>query len=159
MQLITVAIKRKSKAPPSDVFVLLKDGSSWPSWSLFSGFKLERKGDGDPLGVGAIRVLASPGRKSREEVVAILPDQQLSYILLSGMPFREYRADVMLAPTLDGGTEISWTSRFYPVRRGSGWFWKLFIRCLLADTARRLAKGAQNPAIVTTSRTLLSYYR
>ena len=45
-----------AKAPPATVFALLLDGSTWPSWSPIDSFELVEKGDGDPEGVGAVRI-------------------------------------------------------------------------------------------------------
>jgi hypothetical protein len=36
--------------------------------------------------------------RAREEIVELIPDRRLSYVLLSGYPFRDYRADVDLEP-------------------------------------------------------------
>jgi hypothetical protein len=57
--------------------------------------------------VGAIRVFITKVSRAREEIVELIPDRRLSYVLLSGYPFRDYRADVDLEPTGDGGTVIS----------------------------------------------------
>jgi hypothetical protein len=51
-----------SRASASAVFALLKDSSSWPSWSMFVSSGLERPGDDDLQGVGAIP--RSAGRES-----------------------------------------------------------------------------------------------
>jgi hypothetical protein len=55
----------------------------------------------------------------REEVVEVVPERRLSYVLLDGMPLDGYRADIDLTP-VDGGTEVRWRSRFTARRRGMG---------------------------------------
>lgn len=152
MKPIEIRAKARSTATPAEVFALLKDGFTWPRWSMFSDFQLERAGNTDPLGLGAIRVFVSPSRRAREEVVGIVEGRQLSYVLLSGMPFDAYRADVRLTPSASGGTDIFWRARFRVRSFGSGWFWRLVMRWVLGSTARRLALAATDGAILSAAR-------
>jgi uncharacterized protein YndB with AHSA1/START domain len=144
---IVVSAAAKSAASPARVFALLKDGSSWPQWSLFDAFVLERQGAAEPLGVGAIRVFITKVSKAREEVVELIPDRRLSYILLSGLPLTHYRADVDLEPGEHGGTVIHWRSRFGAKHLGTGWLWKWLMRRTLQTVANQLAEAAANPTI------------
>jgi hypothetical protein len=139
---IRVAATAISNANPANVFALLKDGSTWPDWAMFDKFELERPGRDEPYGVGAIRVFITKVSRAREEIVELIPDRRLSYVLLSGYPFRDYRADVDLEPTGDGGTVISWRASFYPKHFATGWFWRLFMARVLAKTAAQLAAEA-----------------
>jgi len=141
----------RSRADPHRVFALLKDGSTWPQWSMFKAFELERAGSPDPLGIGAVRVFVSSTRRAREEVVELVPDRQLSYILLSGMPFENYRADVVLEPDSTGGTHIRWTAHFEVSTPWTGWFWKLVMHRVLSSTASKLAQAAENASIVSSA--------
>jgi hypothetical protein len=138
---IRVGGSANSRAGPAAVFALLKDSSSWPRWSMFVSSGIERPGDGDPDGVGAIRTFATRVSRTRELVTKLVPDRQLSYQLLSGFPFRDYHADVMLTPSGDG-THVDWTASFR-CRSGTGWFWRLFMNRVLSDMARRLAAAAE----------------
>ncbi|HEX4181688.1 MAG TPA: SRPBCC family protein [Caulobacteraceae bacterium] len=131
-----------SRASPEQVFALLKDGSTWPLWAGFDRFELERPGEGEPFGVGAIRVFSTKVTCAREQVVELIPARRLSYVLLSGFPFRDYRADVDLEP-VDGGTVIHWRSRFEISQIGLGWFWRLFMTLVLNTTSQRLAAAAE----------------
>ncbi|THD57629.1 SRPBCC family protein [Phenylobacterium sp.] len=133
-----------SAAPPAAVFALLRDGATWPTWSLFTGFQLERAAPGaDPLGVGAIRVFSTSVSHAREQVVELIPDRRLSYVLLSGLPMANYRADVDLTPAPGGGTAIAWRAAFDAKAPGTGWFWRLFMSRILATVARQLATAAE----------------
>jgi hypothetical protein len=136
---IEVAASAKSRAAPAKLFALLKDGSTWPKWAMFDKFELERPGRDEPYGIGAIRVFSTKVSRAREEVVELIPDRRLSYILLSGFPLVGYRADIDLAPTPEGGTSISWRASFTPRHSAMGWFWRFFIARVLDTTARRLA--------------------
>jgi Polyketide cyclase / dehydrase and lipid transport len=145
MRRIRVAATAKSSADPARVFTLLKDGSTWPDWAMFDSFELARPGVHEPHGVGAIRVFITKVSRAREEVVELVLDRRLSYVLLSGFPLREYRADVDLEPTNNGGTSISWRASFYPKYFGTGWFWRLFMMRVLATTATQLASAVERP--------------
>src|SRR5512138_1903925 len=114
MNRLEVAAQAESRADPATVFGLLKDGSTWPDWAKFDSCELERPGGHEPYGVGAIRVLSTRITRSREEIVELVPDRRVSYVLLSGLPLSDYRADVDLAPTGAGGTTIRWRAAFCP---------------------------------------------
>lgn len=151
MSAIKVAATATSRADPGKIFSLLKDPVTWPRWSMFKSGELQRAGRGDRLGVGAIRVFRTPTSCAIEEVVELIPDRRLSYVLLSGMPFRNYRADVDLAPLPDGGTSIRWQSSFYAKYPGTGWFWRMVMNRVLRNTAEKLAAGAEDPVIVAAA--------
>ena len=138
---IRVGGSADSRANPAAVFALLKDSAGWPRWSMFASSGMERPGDQEREGVGAIRTFATRVSKTREQVTALIPDRQLSYALLSGFPFHNYHADVVLTP-LDSGTRIDWTASFQ-CRTGTGWFWRAFMNKVLSDLAKQLAAGAE----------------
>jgi hypothetical protein len=140
---IKVSANVRSKASASIVFALLKDGASWPSWTSFDAFELERPGHAEPMGVGAIRVFSTAVSRAREEVVELVTDRRLSYILLSGFPFLNYRADVDLTAVAEGGTVIDWRASFDPKYPGTGWFWRLFMTTVLRKIATDLAARAE----------------
>jgi hypothetical protein len=135
-----------SRAPAAVVFALLKDGASWPDWTIFDAFELVRPGEGGPSGVGEIHVFSTALSHAREEIVELVPDRRLSYILLSGFPFNDYRADVDLSARPDGGTMISWRAAFDPKYPGTGWFWRLFMTLVLGKIASDLAAAAEKRA-------------
>jgi len=151
MKQIEIIVEAVSRAEPADVFRLLRDGSTWPRWGLFDSFELEREGTPDRLGLGAIRVFTTRVSRAREEVVEVIRDRRLSYILLSGLPFKDYRADVDLTPAPAGGTTIRWHSRFYAEQPWMGWFWKGLMTRSLRDIGRQMAKAAEDPAIVASA--------
>ena len=103
-------------ADPATVYALLRDGASWPSWSPIGSFELERPAADEPEGWARCASSAPPSRwaspVSREQIVELVPDRRLSYVLISGLPIRDYRADVDLTPDRDGGTAIRWHSTF-----------------------------------------------
>jgi hypothetical protein len=154
MAKVRISTQAESKADPASVFRLLRDVATWPRWSLFDSFQLERRGQPDPLGVGSIHIFITKVSRAREEVVEIVPNKHLSYILLAGFPFRDYKADVDLDPLPNGGTLIRWRSSFYAKHFGTAWFWKLFMQKVLRDISRQLARAAEDPAMVASAEEL-----
>jgi hypothetical protein len=136
-----------TSAPASAVFALLKDGSTWPHWTIFKAFALERAGIHEPLGIGAIRVFSTAISTAREENDDLVPNRRLSYMLLSGFPVRNYRADVDLKSANPGETTICWKASFEAKYPSTGWFWQWFFRLVLARCAADLASAAKNPKI------------
>jgi len=129
-----------SAAPPAAVYALLVDGATWPSWSGHDGFELVTRGEGDGDGVGAVRVLRRGPVRSREQIVELVPDRRLGYTLLAGLPLRDYRANVDLAPERDG-TAIHWYSDF-SARPGAGWLYRRLLTRFMARAAASLAARA-----------------
>jgi hypothetical protein len=129
------------------VFSLLKNNDTWPRWSLFNSSELERAGKDERLGVGAIRTFSTRVSKTREQVTELIPDHKLSYVLLSGLPLRNYQAVVQLSSHESGVTLIDWTASFQ-CRYGTGWFWRIFMNHILSKVAVQLAAAAEklNPS-------------
>ena len=143
MRPIRISATAHSSAEPSRVFAILKDAPGWPSWSIFDSVEFERPGQDEPHGVGSIHTFVTRLSRSREEVVELIPDRRLSYIVLSGFPIREYRAVVEIAGEPDGGSRITWSSSFFPKYRGTGWFWRLLFGQTLKTVSRQLARAAE----------------
>jgi uncharacterized protein YndB with AHSA1/START domain len=132
-----------SDAPPDMVFELLAVGAGWSRWAgpLIVRSSWEREGTPAPGGVGAIRALGTKRVGSREEIVAYDPPTHLAYTILSGLPVRDYRADVRLTP--DGtGTRISWSGTFTPKLPGTSGALRLFLLTTIGSFVRRLARHA-----------------
>jgi hypothetical protein len=139
----TIHAEADSDAPPSVVFDLLAHVETWPSWSKASAGTRERSAPtGDPDGVGSIRVLQTGRTTSREEILEFAPGRRSSYSLLSGLPLRDYRADVDLTARPDGGTHIVWHSAFSSARFGTGWLYRSILQRFIARTARMLAEAS-----------------
>jgi Polyketide cyclase / dehydrase and lipid transport len=79
--------------------------------------------------------------RSRERIVAFEPPGLFAYET-TGLPMRDYRAEVTLAAE-DGGTKIRWHSRFRPTYPGTGRLIQLRLTGFLRDTAERLARAAE----------------
>ena len=138
----TIDVTAHSPATARELFALVADGATWPTWSPISSFALERPGDTEREGIGAVRVFRTDqttGRvTSRERIVELVPDRRLSYELLSGLPLRGYHADIDLTP--DGtGTTIRWRSTFRPKVPGTGWLYRMALARFIQRCATGLA--------------------
>jgi uncharacterized protein YndB with AHSA1/START domain len=144
-----IDVRVTSAATPAAVWALLADGETWPAWSAFDGYRVLEPGpDGGRL--GSTHELAK-GKKQRtvETVVELVAQQRFSYVLVSGLPLDDYRADVDLSPTPGGGTEIRWHSTFRAQRPGTGWFFRLVLTRFIKDTSKDLARAAEHAAAST----------
>ena len=129
-------------APPAAVFALLADGSSYPKWSPIESFELERPGDAQREGPGAIRRFQSGRTIGHDEILELVPNRSLKYASRSPLPVRDYIGEVTLADAPGGGTTINWHSSFFPKPRGTGWIMQAGLRRFLAQTANGLADYA-----------------
>jgi Polyketide cyclase / dehydrase and lipid transport len=134
-----------SQTTPDFVFGLLRDGSTWPSWSPIESVELEREGDSSPEGPGAIRVNRRGWTTGRDQIVDIAPDQRFAYVSLSGVPVRDYQAEVELQFKADG-TDIHWRASFFPKMPGTGWLMERGLRRFLSKCATGLAAHAESTA-------------
>jgi Polyketide cyclase / dehydrase and lipid transport len=130
-----------SGADPATVYALLADGSTWPEWSPIDAFTLIEPGAGTPEGLGAVRLFTTGRHRSRERVVECRPGEVFSYVLESGLPVRDYKAAITLAPTA-GGTSINWHSTFRPKVPGSGWLYRRELGKFIKQTVDGLAVAA-----------------
>jgi len=104
---------REIAAPPQAVFDVLTDHARYSEITPLRGSELEREGDADPNGVGAIRRLTAVGPALREEVIAFEPPSRFSYKVLSGIPVRDHVGTVELTAE-DGGTRMVYAVRTHP---------------------------------------------
>jgi hypothetical protein len=131
----------RTSAAPAAVYELLRDGARWPTWSPVGSFELERPGDEEKEGVGAIRVFRSdfPTGEvaSRVQIAELVPDRRLGYRTLSGLPaVRDYRGEIELEAT-DDGTVIRWRCSFLPTVPWTG----RLARRLLGNFVEKCIKG------------------
>lgn len=143
--MVDINVSARSEADPDTVYRLVADGAQWPTCSGLGSFELERPGDDEREGIGAIRVFRTGTVTSRELVVDAVPGRRFSYTVLSGMPLRDYRADIDLAPDGDG-TIIRWHSGFRARYPGTAWLfrWYLtrFIGVLVTGLAARASEAS-----------------
>jgi uncharacterized protein YndB with AHSA1/START domain len=131
-----------STASPEIVWEILSDHTRMADWAPLRSSSLERQGDPPPDGVGAIRVLRAVGPPLREEITEFEPPKRLAYTVLSGLPVRNYRAEVELTPSPGGGTDVVWQVSCEPRIPGFG----LGLRAVIANMTKRLVAAANERA-------------
>ena len=105
---------REIAAPPEVVFDVLTDHRRYAELTPLRGSVLEREGESDPNGVGAIRKLTLAGPPMREEVIAFERPSRFSYTVLSGLPVRDHVGTVSLEPEGEGRTRVTYALRTTP---------------------------------------------
>jgi len=138
---LEIDVEASSSAAPERVWALLADVGSWPTWAPFDEAQVE-----SGQGVGEIRRFRSGRVTSRERVVALEPPRRFAYEFLSGLPIRDYQAEVTLAPTAEAGTAIRWRSSFRAKIPGTGWVLRRNLTKFIAKTAEGLAREAEQRA-------------
>ncbi len=138
------SVQARSAASPPAIYALLGDGATWPRWTPFDAFELEREGEEGGESKGAIRVLTSRRTRNREEIIELSPGRLISYRSLSGLPIRNHLATVDLAATA-GGTLITWHEQFEATMPGSTWYLTRALRKFVQACADGLAAYAARP--------------
>jgi uncharacterized protein YndB with AHSA1/START domain len=140
----TFCAEAVSSAPPARVFALLEAGDRWSEWAGPFVPRSRWAVETDPPGtVGAVRRLGVGPLGSSERIVEHVPGRRLSYVVESWQPYRDYRADVDLVATTDGGTRIVWQAQFAPRLPGTGTLLRIALRGLVAGFATNLARAAE----------------
>ena len=133
----------RSSAPIEVVWPLIGEAARWKEWSWMTRTSLLRGGVDSADGVGALRRFAVGPGGSREEVVVWQPPHHLGYIVVNGLPVRQYRSDVELTP--DGtGTLISWRASFDELIPGTGAPLRWALGKMVAGFAIRVARYAES---------------
>ena len=141
MAIQDIDVTATTSAPAHAVHALLRDGATWPTWSPLGSFELERPAE-HPDGVGEIRIFRTGRIRNREQVVESVPGRRLSYVLLEGMAIRDYRADIDLTDTENGGTVIRWHSTFRAKVPGMGGIYRRSLTSFLQQCVDGLADHA-----------------
>lgn len=137
----TIEKTARSAAAPAQVYRLLRDGSTWPAWAALDTVEIEREGEGEREGVGAIRVLSNGRVRGRDQITGFEADRQFRYVHLNGLPVRDYEARIDLA-AVDGGTEITWHVTFDAKYPGTGWLVRRSLAGFIQGNVEGLAKYA-----------------
>src|SRR6476659_9179460 len=133
-----------SSATSEQVFDLLADAPRWREWA---GSSIRESGWVSPTtdAVGAVRRLGRTPIYTLETITEYERPHRMRYTV-AGLPVRDYRCTVELAP-VRCGTEIRWSGRFTAPRLLAG-----PLRAMLRRTVRRFAAAAAAAAAPSTCR-------
>jgi len=107
----------KVLAPRDVVWRVMTDHVRYARWGTAKTVTMERSGESDPNGVGAVRAFHAGPSKVREEVLEFEPPVRMVYRLVSGVPVRDYRSEMVLDEERSGDdvvTVLTWSSSFSP---------------------------------------------
>ncbi|GAC1517303.1 MAG: SRPBCC family protein [Acidimicrobiales bacterium] len=137
-------VEATAVAPPEIVFGILADIPRWHEWAgpLVRRSLLDRPGETDPMGAGAVRKLGSTPVWSYEEITAFEPPTHLAYELRAGLPLRNYRAEVHCDRRDGGGTTVRWEGQFAGSPPGMARFFVAVLRWIITGVAHRLVARA-----------------
>ncbi|HEX4725769.1 MAG TPA: SRPBCC family protein [Pseudonocardiaceae bacterium] len=99
---------RRIDRPASTVWRAVADHRGIAGWGPGMAVDMERDGEPDAAGVGAIRVITGPGVRIREEITAFEPERRIAYRALSGIPLPGWAGEIELAERA-GATTIRWS--------------------------------------------------
>jgi hypothetical protein len=134
--MVQIHVSKDIAAPANRVWAILDDVSTWASWGPFDESRIESPGRSHVNSVGSIRAFRVGRTRSREQVVAYEPGRSFSYILLSGLPLKDYRADVTVTDLGAGSTRLEWRSRFRGPIPGTGWIYAKMLQVFLGKIVR-----------------------
>lgn len=144
----TVEGRARAAAPREAVWALLADAEGWSRWGIWEETRLERQGEPPGGGLGAVKHMVQPSRTVVEEVTVFEPPVRYGYRLLSGIPVKDYEAEVLLSEQGDG-TEIVWRSQFAGRLPGVGGLVRRKLQPVMQDVAERLAREAERASSAT----------
>jgi uncharacterized protein YndB with AHSA1/START domain len=136
---------RQVAAPPEVVFDVLTDHRRYPEITPLRKAELEREGEPEPNGLGAIRSLTVVGPPMREEVIAYERPSRFAYKLLSGLPVRDHVGTVEMQPSGEG-TEIVYAVKTTPTIPLAGPVFMLILKKAIRDLIGGVAKESERRA-------------
>jgi len=122
------------------VWPVLADSESWADWAPFDEITVEEGHE-----VGEVRRVRSGRITTRERVAEFEPPHRYVYEIVSGLPVRDYVAEVLLS-SLGDGTEVRWQARFRARIPGTGWALKRLIERAIRTGADALVRRADELA-------------
>jgi hypothetical protein len=132
----------QSAASSTDLYRLLADARSWPSWASVDECEPEGLSPSGDEEVGTVRATRRGRTLGWDRVTELVPDQRLGYEHVKGLPVRDYLASVSLTPLPDAGTTITWYASFVPRWPGTGGLLRRGIEGFLRECAEGLAAHA-----------------
>jgi uncharacterized protein YndB with AHSA1/START domain len=139
-------VNRTSTASAATLFRLETYGPQWARWGkpLIVQATWARQGEPAPGGIGAIRKVGMWPVLVQEETVEYEQDRRHVYALIApSTPVKNYRAEFLLTPNANGGTDIRWSGSFTEGVSGTGPIMLAVMRGAIQFFASRLVKAAE----------------
>jgi len=109
MSQLSVEARAETKAPVELVWSMVSDATRYAVWGPWTESGYQSPGVEDPKGVGTTRWMKLGRTRTVEKILEFEPVQRIAYTVVSGIPVRNYRAEVVLNSN-SGGTAIRWSA-------------------------------------------------
>ena len=119
MSQLSVEAEGTTRAGPEVVWSLLANANTFPQWGPWNdgGYRPPSTG---PSKEGSIQWFRYGRRTtSVEQILEVDEPRRVAYTVVSGLPVKNYRAEVTLTPTSTGGTSIRWAATWDKTLLGS----------------------------------------
>ena len=136
-----IDVRARARASPERVWSVLADTGSWADWAPFDEIIVEQGHE-----IGEVRRVRSGPITTRERVVGFEPPRRYVYEIVSGLPVRNYVAEIVLSRWAGNGTEVRWQARFHPRIPGTGWALKRLLERAIRQGADALVQRADQLA-------------
>jgi ligand-binding SRPBCC domain-containing protein len=123
--MISLVVERMINAPRENVWAVAGDFTR--TLDTKKPFTTETEGDKDNNNVGCVRRVRSGAVTVRERLEAADPPGSLSYVILSGVPVKDFRGKMEFTAE-DGRTLVRWSAGFTPRIPGTGRLIKSMMR-------------------------------
>jgi len=136
-------------APIEVVFDVLTDHRAYSRLTPLRSSTLEREGQPDPNGVGAIRVLKLAGPPIREETTEFDPPTRFAYKALSGIPANSHVGTVDLSAS-GSSTELVWRVDTTPALPMPDPMWGVMVRPAIVMLLRGIKRESERRGRATS---------
>ncbi len=109
MSQLKVEAQGATRADPDGVWKLVANADMYPQWGPWDDGGYESGDSEGAHGVGSIQWFSTGRTKSVERIVEFEENRRLVYVVVRGIPVRNYRAEIALTPT-DAGTHVRWAA-------------------------------------------------
>jgi len=146
---MNVKARRRVPLTAEQVWATLSNHTGMSTWSPGISVTMERGGDVDYNGVGAVRRVAGMGPVIREEITEFDAPNRIAYRALSGIPLRDYRGVVTIQPR-NGvpGSLVTWEISTTTESRAARVLLAVLCRVFLSSLLRTANKNKSKLEVV-----------
>jgi uncharacterized protein YndB with AHSA1/START domain len=149
MSQLHVEAEGTTRAGPRIVWSLVSNANTYPEWGPWNAGGYRPAWEG-PSRKGSVQWFRYGRRTtSVEQILEVEEPRRVVYKVVSGLPVKNYRAEVALTPTPSGGTSIRWAATWdktflgMAVRRKLQHIYPEVVGALVAAADDREASGTR----------------
>jgi len=142
MSQLRVEAEGTTRADPGIVWSLVADANTYSGWGPWSdgGYRPPSAG---PSRKGSVQWFRYGRRTTTvEEILEVEEPRRVVYKVVSGLPVKNYRAEVTLTPAPSGGTSIRWVARWD--KTFGGWIVRRKLQQIYPEVVRALVAAADH---------------